>query len=285
MLELHLSYDHHEVEVDWIYGEDDTWKLKLTIPEPEEESDESSLESSRSPSPEPAPPPEEAFVPGISDSIPQPDIPAPLTIRVKTEDGPSVPRLAFNLSALKAEEPDTSLLPLRAPTASPPSLRERTPVIRIERVSPTPRPPPVYRPVIPDPPLGPTARYPYLPPQTADGKPCYSCRPGGPRLYDLLYELPLEEFGALAWQIVDKEEELFELDDVRDEDKVIQALWNRWIFLNHGKFLVNYYQGVLAFVDKYDWMIQKAAGWVALRTWLLVRLLPVENVKPCADVS
>lgn len=62
--------------------------------------------------------------------------------------------------------------------------------------------------------------------------PLESCRPGGPRIYDLLNDLPLEPFGILAWSIVDREEEIYELQDVRDEDKVVLALWNRWIFLN-----------------------------------------------------
>jgi hypothetical protein len=55
---------------------------------------------------------------------------------------------------------------------------------------------------------------------------------GGPRLYDLLNKLPLDEFGVLAWVILDREEEIFDIDNVRDEDKVMQALWFRWIFLN-----------------------------------------------------
>lgn len=74
--------------------------------------------------------------------------------------------------------------------------------------------------------LGPAAQYPYIPEDE------YSCRPGGPKIYDLLSSLPLEPFGVLSWMIIDREEELFELDDVRDEDKVMMALWNRWIILN-----------------------------------------------------
>ena len=46
----------------------------------------------------------------------------------------------------------------------------------------------------------------------------------------------MEEFGALSWYIIDKEEEIFECDDVRDEDKVMQALWARWIFLHRWVF-------------------------------------------------
>jgi hypothetical protein len=72
--------------------------------------------------------------------------------------------------------------------------------------------------------LGPTARPPYLP----YGSISYSCRPGGPRLYDLLQD---DDFGAgvLEWEVTEIEEEIFELNDVRDEDKVMWALWGRWI--------------------------------------------------------
>lgn len=69
--------------------------------------------------------------------------------------------------------------------------------------------------------------------------PLSSCRPGGPRLLDLLKELPLEPFGVLAWSIVDREEDLFEQDDLPDEDKVMLALWNRWIMFNRYDALCN----------------------------------------------
>ena len=74
--------------------------------------------------------------------------------------------------------------------------------------------------------LGPAAYHPYLRPGAI------SCRPGGPYLYDLLDELPMKDFGVLAWSIIDREEEIFELEDVPDEDKVMLALWNRWIALH-----------------------------------------------------
>jgi hypothetical protein len=57
-------------------------------------------------------------------------------------------------------------------------------------------------------------------------------RPTGPHLYDHLSALPLEGFGHLTWFVLDKEEETFELVDVLDEDKVMCALWGRWILLN-----------------------------------------------------
>lgn len=40
----------------------------------------------------------------------------------------------------------------------------------------------------------------------------------------------------MSWAIVDREEELFEMDDVSDEDKVMLALWNRWIMLHKYVF-------------------------------------------------
>lgn len=57
-------------------------------------------------------------------------------------------------------------------------------------------------------------------------------RPTGPHLYDHLSGLPLEAFGRQTWFVLDKEEEIFELVDVLDEDKVLCALWGRWILLN-----------------------------------------------------
>jgi len=119
-------------------------------------------------------------------------------------------------------------------------------------------------------PLGPAAQYPYLPESSEDGELHFTCRPGGARIYDLLNSLPLAPFGVLSWFIVDREEEMFELDDVLDEDKVMQALWGRWILLNHRKFIANYCQGTVAFIDEYWRMIHRAAGWAALRAWLLM---------------
>lgn len=36
------------------------------------------------------------------------------------------------------------------------------------------------------------------------------------------------------------------------------------------KFLAEYYQGTKSFIDEYWEMIHRAAGWAALRAWLLV---------------
>ena len=39
-------------------------------------------------------------------------------------------------------------------------------------------------------------------------------------------------FGILAWQVREKEEEIYESDDVKDEYKVMHVLWMRWITLH-----------------------------------------------------
>ncbi|ESK96315.1 hypothetical protein Moror_7101 [Moniliophthora roreri MCA 2997] len=122
--------------------------------------------------------------------------------------------------------------------------------------------------------LGPLAQPPFLPATSEDGKIAvnYSCRPGGPRIYDLLGTLPLDEFGVLKWSVIDREEEIFEVDDLKDEYKVMHALWSRWIMLNRTTFVANYGEGAKLFVDKYWKMIRLAAGWEALRYWLLLLL-------------
>ena len=91
-----------------------------------------------------------------------------------------------------------------------------------------PTPPP------PDDPLGPSTKPPYLPAHSDYGGPSvpYSCRPGGSCLFDLLGTLPTREFGILDWQVLDCEEEIYESDDVKEEYKIIHALWARWIMLH-----------------------------------------------------
>ncbi|KAK0215785.1 hypothetical protein IW262DRAFT_1512168 [Armillaria fumosa] len=118
----------------------------------------------------------------------------------------------------------------------------------------------------PDQMLGPATQPPYLPDNL------YSCRPEGPRVFDQLQMLDMRPFGVLAWTIIEREEEIFESDDIRDEHKVMHALWARWILLNRSKFIANYCRGITEFVDEYWPIIHKAAGWKALRFWLLTML-------------
>lgn len=42
------------------------------------------------------------------------------------------------------------------------------------------------------------------------------------------------------------------------------------LVLDRNKFIANYFKGMIAFVDEYWKMIHRAAGWDALRYWLLV---------------
>jgi hypothetical protein len=99
----------------------------------------------------------------------------------------------------------------------------------------------VSRPEPIPPPFGPTARFPFLPAKSEYGGQDvnYSVRLGGPKIYDLLSTLPMEPFGILGWSILDKEEEIFESDDMPDEHKVMHALWARWIHFNRQVPLPN----------------------------------------------
>ncbi|KAJ7733745.1 hypothetical protein DFH07DRAFT_967879 [Mycena maculata] len=126
--------------------------------------------------------------------------------------------------------------------------------------------------IIPPSPFGPTARFPFLPAKSEYGGPdlYYSTRFGGPKIYDLLGTLPMEPYGALAWSVLDREEEIFESDDIPDEHKVMHALWARWIFFKRNFFVANYVEGILYFIKDYWKMIRLAAGWDALRYWLLL---------------
>lgn len=64
----------------------------------------------------------------------------------------------------------------------------------------------------------------------------FSCRPCGPRLFDLVERYPISGYGLTSWSLLERDEELFEIDDVRDEEKAVQSLWNRWIFLQRRCF-------------------------------------------------
>ncbi|KAJ6499378.1 hypothetical protein C8R45DRAFT_114227 [Mycena sanguinolenta] len=128
------------------------------------------------------------------------------------------------------------------------------------------------RPEPPPPPFGPTARYPFLPAKSEYGGPdvTRSIRFDGPRIYDLLNTLPMKPFGVLAWAVIEKEEEIFESDDMPDEHKVMHALWARWIHFNRNFFISDYFQGAKKFIDDYWKMIRLAAGLDALRYYLVV---------------
>ena len=142
------------------------------------------------------------------------------------------------LDKLKIQDPDLPprSLSLTSQSTSTRSSNTRSSVsttrssttARPDRPSRYPTPPPA------DNLLGPAAQPPYLPAKSEYGGPTvyHSYRPGGPCLFDLLNTLPLEPFGVLDWEILDREEEIYESDDVKEEYKVMHALWARWIMLN-----------------------------------------------------
>ncbi|KAH9161399.1 hypothetical protein EDB89DRAFT_733538 [Lactarius sanguifluus] len=119
-------------------------------------------------------------------------------------------------------------------------------------------------------PLGPLAVYPYLPTSGDDESLLFSCRPGGPRLFDLISRFSASEYGLTSWSLIERDEELFEIDDMRDEEKAMQALWNRWIFFERRRYLLDPKKTTIAFVDKFLAVIMKTAGWKGMRVWLLL---------------
>ncbi len=136
-------------------------------------------------------------------------------------------------------------------------------------------------------PLGPSAVFPYFPTSDENEGLRFSCRPGGPRLFDLVARFPASEYGLTSWSLIERDEELFEIDDVRDEDKAMQALWNRWIFFERRYFscfcksylhplirsisqhLLDAKKTTMEFVDKFRTTITETAGWKGMRVWLL----------------
>ncbi|KAH9849571.1 hypothetical protein C2E23DRAFT_838624 [Lenzites betulinus] len=312
MLAFHLRRDHRDVKVSWTeVGVQDarSFRIVLILPDydeldestsdedeeehqeeqeiikPEPEEHEVDAEGSRQTSERLSSPPDVSrtrdplFLPGSDDEESIPDTNSPsLTgveskVELKTFDRMSVvPEVRYNHSVVPEEPRDhEESLGSQIPRVSTyTSYRGSLP-------NRYPSPPP------PADPLGPAAQYPYLPATNSDGQEAYSCRIGGPRIYDLLNDMPLDKFGIMSWAIVDREEELFEMDDVSDEDKVMLALWNRWIMLHKTDFIFgDYLQGVKSFLDEYWRDIHKAAGWRALRAFLLMlnvnRYLTLANV-------
>ncbi|KZT02913.1 uncharacterized protein LAESUDRAFT_386888 [Laetiporus sulphureus 93-53] len=287
MLRFHLQCDHAEVQVLWRGIERNgkqTWQIVLTVSDiddgdssEDEEDDESDLDSqvpgqvplkeedeedeldellstpSRTPRPTPSSAAEVDEVDEalrMSGSI---SVASPLPMIQPELLSPEPP--VFIPKKFRAESPTPATAPRARRIVQPSrgSLPERYPT-----------PPP------PDDLLGPSAQYPYLL-DGANAEEYYSCRPGGSRIYDLLNALSLEPFGVLSWVIVDREEELFEMDDIRDENKVMMALWNKWIMLNRTEFIMEPYRdSIVKFVDQYWRMIHRAAGWAALRSFLLM---------------
>jgi hypothetical protein len=136
-------------------------------------------------------------------------------------------------------------------------------------------------------PLGPLAVFPYFPTSDDNESLRFSCRPCGPRLFDLVARFPASEYGLTSWSLFERDEELFEIDDMRDEEKAMQALWNRWIFSERryfgcyskgysilliqstSRYLLDPKKTIIEFVEKFLAVIMKTAGWKGMRVWLL----------------
>ncbi|KAG8980481.1 hypothetical protein FRC05_006114 [Tulasnella sp. 425] len=89
-------------------------------------------------------------------------------------------------------------------------------------------------------------------------------------VFDILSELPLDVLGNQANRILEQQEKIYMRRELPVEDRVIAALWARWINLNRGKFLSSYVEGFKAFVQESHDVIRRAAGVRALRNFLLV---------------
>ncbi|KAF9003362.1 hypothetical protein BDQ17DRAFT_1425323 [Cyathus striatus] len=305
MLAFHLTCDHPEVYVEWKKMEGGkNWNLNVLVPE--QITDEHSKSISEQPQEAVSEPISSAVIPPASESHTD-------QVAMDTFDFPFVsfspatpvsgPRPHHVIEKTPTNQkwdlrPKLSLTPLTVSRQTTQSVSTRTSTQtrtlrtgssrtamsvtagrsttmtinqggRIYEDSRYPTPPPQ------DDLLGPSARPPYLPAESDYGGPTvyYSCRPGGPCLYDLLQTLPMEPFGVLGWAVIDREEEIYEADDIKDEYKIMHALWARWIMLNRDVFIANFYKGTLRFIDEYWKIIHRAAGWEALRYWLLTLVM------------
>jgi len=80
----------------------------------------------------------------------------------------------------------------------------------------------------------------------------------------------MSDYGLTSWSLLERDEELFEVDDIRDEEKAMQALWNRWIVSRRRRYLLNPHKSVLEFVEAFLPTITETAGWKGVRVWLLL---------------
>ncbi|KAJ8519440.1 hypothetical protein ONZ45_g3643 [Pleurotus djamor] len=239
------------------------------IPPPLPEIEDNDVVSIRQPSLPPI-----AFLPQPASPPIKEQSPTPSTEEMDTQLTSDFGRMDVSLDLDKRE----SLTPPPfTPTAPPPDLSAQDAPISLPPKPPkAPRPPnlPDRCPTPPpkERPLGPASQYPYLPYDSEYGGPDiqYSCRPNGPKLYDLLATLPMDRFGVLSWLVVDREEDIYEIPDISDESKVMHALWARWMMLSRPIFVEDYFAGTVAFIDEYWRIIHRAAGWDALRYYLLI---------------
>ncbi|KAG6829754.1 hypothetical protein H0H92_003630 [Tricholoma furcatifolium] len=259
-----LSWDHETVPTQWVRLQSGPWSLRLTIPEPpDEEENETPIPEEQIQNTPHRGHRAEVFSPfpfvALSPPAPQPipsdrslsrqtlPLPRKLEPRSKTPPTPpstSVPPLSTRNSSVTATATATPVPPSRSrSTTAATTTTTRTTTTTATTTTTSRRPQPradghrYPTPPPPSNPLGPSAQPPYLPAKSEYNGPdiYYSCRPGGPCLLDLLNTLPLEPYGVLAWDILDREDEIYDSDNLKDEYKVMHALWARWIILNRAQ--------------------------------------------------
>ncbi|KAI9458835.1 hypothetical protein BJY52DRAFT_397253 [Lactarius psammicola] len=244
MLEAHMEWDHSEVEASWRQKQSGNWELALELrggEVDEWEGTESPLGQELSPPSSPVRP--------LSPTD---------TLRGSSVDAGEPPSHAHETAeATEALEQydylktDLSL----SPASHRPSFTVSGSARRVPGTGD---------------PLGPLAVFPYFPTSDDNESLRFSCRPCGPRLFDLVARFPASEYGLTSWSLIERDEELFEIDDVRDEEKAMQALWNRWIFFERRRYLLDPKKTTIEFVGKFLAIITKTAGWKGMRVWLLL---------------
>ncbi|VDC00103.1 unnamed protein product [Peniophora sp. CBMAI 1063] len=167
------------------------------------------------------------------------------------------------------------------PTLAPPSTiikrqASPTPIVELHVTPPSLPPPPAPRPAIShghrinirtDPFIQP----PYLaePVPTEDGGFIYySCRPGGPRLYDYLMVLSLKPYGLMRWQVEEAEAHILGSEGLSDVGKCMHALHNRWVFLHELLMYVDPAKCIADFVHSWWHHIYNMVGLKVLTHYL-----------------
>ncbi|VDB92480.1 unnamed protein product [Peniophora sp. CBMAI 1063] len=194
--------------------------------------------------------------------------------------------------------PARTSVTLSTPAPSTPIKREPSPApVHPEIVvSPVLPPPPVPRSAIKRErltgiPLDPYIQPPYLtsPVPTEDGGLIYySCRPGGPRIYDYLQVLSLKPYGLMRWQVEETEAHILESEGLSDVGKCMHSLHNRWALLHEVEMYVDPAKCIADFVHTWWHHIYNMVGIKVLTQYLTdfhhLKLISVSQAaKICAQ--
>ncbi|KZV76587.1 hypothetical protein PENSPDRAFT_646017 [Peniophora sp. CONT] len=197
---------------------------------------------------------------------PEPDI--ELSPTPDTMDTDSLPPMSVTPPPVPAPVPPTPIK--REPSPAPSADSDIVELIALPE--PPPARPQILRERRTGIPLDPYIRPPYLtsPVPTEDGKFIYySCRPGGPRIYDYLQTLSLKPYGLMRWQVEETEAHILEAEGLSDVGKCMHALHNRWFFLHEVEMYVNPAKCIAEFVHTWWRHIYNMVGIKALKFYLL----------------